>query len=118
MPEKHKRILAVLAIMTAGIAFSWILLIKHREHTATVYKVFKSPNGKAQVVSYAVKPIIGKAFVGESDYPGIVRLEDSNGVRYAEAKMPIVQALSDVSWSEDRVLVYVFADWEIPMELR
>ena len=112
------RVAMILLITFLGIVSGWFYLCWQKERDASVYKVFESPYGQARVVSYAVEPVFGKLFVGESDYPGIARLEDCLGNRYAEVKMPLVQVLSGVTWYEDRVMVYVFADWEIPEKIR
>ncbi len=83
---------------------------------AEEYNSFSSPNGEYHVKVFRIKvfPMMMPGSAG--DAPGFVRLYGKNDKILEEKDIEMVQIVEDVEWSENKVYMKLFAEWDLPTQ--
>ena len=81
---------------------------------ASEYQIFTSPDGEYHISVYRITvfPMMMPGSAG--DAPGFVRLYDNYNNILEEQDVDMVQLVDDIEWSEDKVNIKLFAEWDLP----
>ncbi|MCC6132917.1 MAG: hypothetical protein IT186_23550 [Acidobacteria bacterium] len=109
------RVLAATLAVAFLLAGSAVLVWRLR-HPPSEYRRFESPDGRFQVVVYAVPSLLPVMPGQGGDASGFVRLEKAPGKVLQQKNVSMVNSIDQVKWEKDRVVIWLFAEWDLPQE--
>lgn len=104
-------VLVVALGLGAGIAFT---PAARKLCCTSVYKTFKSPDGRFQLMVFRLGWPWPMTPGSAGDGPGFVRLYAPDGKVLQEQDLEMVQLADQVLWEPRRVEIKLVADWELP----
>jgi len=84
-----------------------------RQFLSSQLEIYKSPLSGHYLALYRYNSILPVSPGGAGDLPGFIRLYDANGVLLNQADVEMVQLVSDIIWTDDRVTIKFIADWPL-----
>jgi hypothetical protein len=114
--RRQGRLVQILAAAVAVLllALGAVILVWRIQHPPSEYRRFASPDGRFFVVVYAVPSPLPVMPGQGGDAPGFVRLTDKSGRVLAQKKVEMVHSIDQVAWKNDRVVIWLFAEWDLP----
>lgn len=101
-------------LVAALVVLFLVALALWQKTRLTQYEVLQSPDARFKVVVYR-RPVWPSTMPGQAgDAPGVVRLYDQSGRLLHEAPIEMVQQVSDLKWTHDRVTIPLVFDWQLP----
>lgn len=100
------------AFLLAGTA----VIVWRIRNPPSEYRRFESPDGRFRVVVYAVPSLLPVMPGQGGDSSGFVRLVTAAGTVLQQKNVAMVNSIDQVKWEKDRVVVWLFAEWDLPRE--